>query len=116
LQFHEQIAILKQRVAEIMDKDRPYLDPSLNLKLMADQVGINIHELSLVLNQGFGKNFYTYINELRTNEAVRLLKTGHYARGDMQEVAIRSGFNSRTTFYAAFKKIKGQPPASYIEE
>ncbi|MDQ8006197.1 MAG: helix-turn-helix domain-containing protein [Pedobacter sp.] len=112
---NEQITILKDKVTKIIAKDKIHLDPLLNLKLMADKVGINTHELSLILNRGFGKNFYAYINELRTEEAIKLLKSGQYAHGDMSEIAIKSGFNSRTTFYSSIKKIKGTSPASILK-
>ena len=111
----QQIDILKDRVALIIDQHKPYLDPALNLQTLADKVGINTHELSLVLNQGFGMNFYAYINGLRAEEAIRLLKSGQYGRGDMESISIRAGFNSRTTFYSAIKKLKGEAPTSLLK-
>ncbi|TCD01412.1 AraC family transcriptional regulator [Pedobacter psychroterrae] len=111
-----QIAILKDRVTLLTDQHKPYLDPALNLHTLADKVGINTHELSLVLNQGFGMNFYAYINGLRAEEAIRLLKSGKYGRGEMEAVSIRAGFNSRTTFYAAIKKKKGEKPAGFLKK
>lgn len=111
-----QIELLKQRVASLVEQNKPYLDPALNLKILADQVGINTHELSLVLNQGFGMNFYSYINTLRADEAVKLLTSGNYGRGDMQVIAVRAGFNSRTTFYTTMKKVKKINPASLLNK
>jgi AraC-like DNA-binding protein len=111
----QQIDILKDRVVLIIDQYKPYLDPALNLQTLADKVGINTHELSLVLNQGFGMNFYAYINSLRAEEAIRLLESGLYGRGDMESISIRAGFNSRTTFYSAIKKLKGETPASLLK-
>ncbi|WP_285009647.1 helix-turn-helix domain-containing protein [Pedobacter faecalis] len=101
-----QIDLLKKRVALVVEQEKPYLDPALNLKMLADRIGISTHELSLVLNQGFGMNFYSYVNGLRAEEAERLLNSGSYGRGDMQTIAFSAGFNSRTTFYAAMKKLK----------
>jgi AraC-like DNA-binding protein len=111
----QQINLLKERVASVIEHKKPYLDPSLNLQTLANEVGINTHELSLVLNQGFGMNFYAYINNLRTEEAVKLLASGDYGRGDMEAVAFRSGFNSRTTFYAAIRKLKQVTPTSLLK-
>jgi AraC-like DNA-binding protein len=112
----QQIDILKDRVVLIVDQHKPYLDPTLNLQTLADKVGINTHELSLVLNKGFGMNFYAYINSLRTKEAIRLLESGQYGHGDMEVISIRAGFNSRTTFYAAIKKLKGETPTSLLKQ
>lgn len=111
----QQIALLKEHITAVVDKSKPYLDPALNLQTLATEVGINTHELSLVLNQGFGVNFYAYINRLRTEEAVKLLASGKYGRGDMEAIAYRSGFNSRTTFYAAIKKLKNVTPTSLLK-
>ncbi len=112
----QQIDILKDRVVMIVDQHKPYLDPALNLQTLADKVGINTHELSLVLNKGFGMNFYAYVNGLRTEEAIRLLESGQYGHGDMEAISIRAGFNSRTTFYAAIKKLKGETPTSLLKQ
>ncbi|MFD0750716.1 helix-turn-helix domain-containing protein [Mucilaginibacter calamicampi] len=112
----QQIDLLKDRVALIVDQHKPYLDPALNLQSLADKVGINTHELSLVLNKGFGMNFYAYINSLRTAEAIRLIESGQYGRGDVEAISIRAGFNSRTTFYAAIKKLKGETPSNLLKQ
>jgi len=111
----DQIELFKTKVHRIIESDKPHLDPDLNLKMLADRVGINIHELSLILNQGFGQNFYTFINHLRTKEAMELLESGKFGRGDMREIAMRSGFNSRSTFYSSIKKIKGVTPLTILK-
>jgi len=111
----QQIDILKNRVVSVVDQHKPYLDPMLNLQTLADKTGINTHDLSLVLNQGLGMNFYAYVNGLRAEEAIRLLESGDYGRGDIEAIAIRSGFNSRTTFYSSIKKLKGVTPTSLLK-
>lgn len=112
----QQIDILKDRVVLVIEQHKPYLDPTLNLQTLADKAGINTHELSLVLNQGFGMNFYAYVNGLRAEEAIKLLYSGQYGRGDMEAIAFRSGFNSRTTFYATIKKLKGETPTNLLKQ
>lgn len=112
----QQVEILKDRVVLVIEQQKPYLDPTLNLQTLADKVGINTHELSLVLNQGFRMNFYAYVNGLRAEEAVRLLESGQYSRGDMEAIAFKSGFNSRTTFYSTIKKLKGETPTNLLKQ
>lgn len=111
----QQIDLLKERVVLVVEQKKPYLDTSLNLQTLAQQTGINTHELSLVLNQGFGMNFYAFVNRLRAEEAIRLLHSGEYGRGDMETVAFRAGFNSRTTFYTAIKKLNGETPINLLK-
>lgn len=109
-----QVQLLQNKVHELVVDKGLFLDPLLNLPSLADKVGISTHELSFVLNRGFGKNFYQYINELRVAEAKRLLVHPDFHNKDMAGIAIYAGFNSRTTFYAAFKKITGMTPKAYL--
>lgn len=110
----EQVQLLQNKVHRLVVDKEFFLDPLLNLPSLADKVGISTHELSFVLNQGFGKNFYQYINELRVAEAKRLLVHPDFRNKDIGGIAIYAGFNSRTTFYAAFKKITGMTPKAYL--
>src|SRR5690606_32345766 len=64
----EQVRILQAEVQRLVTEERLYLDPMLNLPLLSERVGIGTHELSFVLNQGFGKNFYQFVNEYRVKE------------------------------------------------
>ncbi len=112
----DQVKILQENVHQAVVREKFYLDPLLNLPLLSEKVGIGTHELSFVLNQGFGKNFYQYINELRIEEAKWLLKTPEFQNKDIASVAIYAGFNSKTTFYTAFKKITGITPKTYLAQ
>lgn len=95
--------------------EKLYLDPSLTLSVLSDKIGISTHELSYVLNNGLGKNFYQFINELRTEEAKSLLVSEETKYLDMLGIATRAGFNSKTTFYTTFKKATGITPKEYIK-
>ncbi len=110
----DQVRILQDNVHQLVIENEMFLDPMLNLPTLAEKVGISSHDLSFVLNQGFGKNFYRYINELRVAEAKRLLVHPDFRNKDIASVAIHAGFNSRTTFYTAFKKITGMTPKDYL--
>ncbi|RQP19734.1 AraC family transcriptional regulator [Parapedobacter defluvii] len=112
----DQVALLQKEVQKAVVDERLYLDPLLNLPALSEKVGLGTHELSFVLNQGFGKNFYQYINELRVEEAKRLLESEAFRDQDMASIAVHAGFNSRTTFYTAFKKIAGMTPKAYLEQ
>ncbi|WP_169719425.1 helix-turn-helix domain-containing protein [Olivibacter sitiensis] len=111
----EQVDELKYTVLRKTVDEKLYLDPSLTLSVLSDKIGISTHELSYVLNNGLGKNFYQFINELRTEEAKLLLLSEDTKHLDMFGVAIRAGFNSKTTFYTTFKKATKLTPKEYIK-
>lgn len=96
---------------EVMRQQQLYLNPNLNLALLAKKVGNLQTTVSQVINDNLGKSFNLYINEFRIQHAKELLVRESHL--NMELVAERSGFNSNSTFFAAFKKITGQTPASF---
>jgi len=95
----------------VMREQQLYLNPNLSLALLAKKVGNLQTTVSQAINEHLGKSFNLYINEFRIQHAQQLL-IGE-SRMNMELVAERSGFNSTSTFFAAFKKITGLTPASY---
>lgn len=96
---------------QAMHDQQLYLNPNLSLALLAKKVGGLQTTVSQVINDNLGKSFNLYINEFRIQHAKNLLINESHL--NMELVAERSGFNSNSTFFAAFKKITGQTPASY---
>lgn len=111
----EQVEELKNIVMRKTMDEKLYLDPGLTLLALSDKTGISTHELSYTLNNGIGKSFYQYINELRTEEAKILLLSADTKHLDILGVAIRAGFTSKTTFYTTFKKVTNLTPKEYIK-
>ncbi|ULT23523.1 helix-turn-helix domain-containing protein [Sphingobacterium sp. E70] len=111
----QQVDTLKEKIVQKTTAEKLYLDPGLTLSSLADHIGINPHDLSYIINNGLEKNFYQFINELRTEEAKRLLLSEEAKQLDMFGVAISAGFNSRTTFYSSFKKATGITPTEYMK-
>ena len=95
----------------VMREQQLYLNPNLSLALLAKKVGHLQTTVSQAINDKLGKSFNLYINEFRIQHAQDVLMSE--SRMNMDLVAERSGFNSTSTFFAAFKKISGQTPASY---
>ncbi|NHZ32787.1 AraC family transcriptional regulator [Massilia sp. CCM 8692] len=94
-----------------ISEQRLYLNPNLSLPLLAKKVGYLQTTVSQAINEKLDKSFNLYINEFRIQYAKQLLTDESHLT--MELVAERSGFNSNSTFFAAFKKIAGQTPASY---
>ena len=56
---------LKESLVNFMTQHEPYFNPKLSLPELAVQLSTNTHELSRVINQGFGKNFNDFVNSYR---------------------------------------------------
>ena len=103
-------ALLKQ-VNDLMAGHKPFIHQGLKLDELAAQVNISKHTLSRVLNEEYKHGFSHYIKEYRVKEAKRLIAT----RTDLslEGIGYESGFNSKSAFFEAFKKIVHCTPAEY---
>lgn len=104
---------LKQRVEHYMQTEKPFLNPDFSLQDFSDGLGLPSKELSRVLNQGFGINFFAFVNQHRVNEVVTRLKDSENDKLTLLGIAYDCGFNSKTTFNTSFKKQTGQTPSEF---
>jgi AraC-like DNA-binding protein len=98
-------------LSEYMSIEKPYIDPELSLQKLA--IGLNLPEkqLSQLINKHIGKHFFDYVNEYRINDAKTLLK--EQTELTVLEILYQIGFNSKSSFYTAFKKETLQTPLAY---
>ncbi|GAB3121730.1 helix-turn-helix domain-containing protein [Novispirillum itersonii] len=94
-----------------MTRDTPYLDPLLTLPRLALKTGTTANTLSAVLNQHLGVNFFDFVNGYRVDDAARLLLA--CPDRTVLDIAMEVGFNSKSTFNAAFKKHTGTTPSAW---
>ncbi|WP_417861521.1 helix-turn-helix domain-containing protein [Winogradskyella sediminis] len=97
----------------LMTEEKPYLDFELTLQKLAIQVDIPERELSLLINHHLNKHFFDFINEYRINDAKILLKDPTKKELTVLEILYEVGFNSKSSFYTAFKKATNQTPTEY---
>jgi len=102
-----------QRVRAFMQSEKPYLDPELSIGALADQIELNVHHLSQVINSSDGRNFFDFVNGYRI-EQVKIEFANPVNTGKtVLEIAMNSGFNSKATFNRIFKKSTGATPSAY---
>jgi AraC-like DNA-binding protein len=105
-----------QQLQLLLNEQRPFLDPHLDLPALARQLGLRPQELSQVINSRSGGSFYDLINKHRVEEAKLLLCDSETRRRKMLDIALSVGFSSQSTFYHQFKKLTGVTPTSYREQ
>jgi AraC-like DNA-binding protein len=106
----------RQRIGQHMAQAKPYLNPTLTLTNLADQLGIHANHLSQVLNEGFGENFYRFVNRHRIDESKRLLLDPAFAHYSISGIAEEAGFNAKSTFNKAFREMTGQSPSDFVKQ
>jgi AraC-like DNA-binding protein len=103
-------AKLADRLEATMRKDTLYLDPSLSLQKLSGHVGALPNQVSQTLNQEIGTSFFDYVARWRIEASKPLIMAGD---ASVLSVALEVGFNSRSTFYKAFKRETGMTPKDY---
>jgi len=88
--------------------------PRLSLHDIALHTGLNIRDISAAINKGSGVNFCEYINRLRVTEVKKYLSTHGTKKYSLLEIATNSGFNSKSSFNAAFKNEVGLTPTQFL--
>jgi AraC-like DNA-binding protein len=112
----EQLNQLKTRLLQLMDTERLYLENELSLPQLAGEMAVSVHDISYLLNEGFGKNFFQFVNAYRVEEARRLMLSEKHRHLNILGIAYSAGFNSKTTFNAAFKKEMGMSPSQFLQQ
>jgi AraC-like DNA-binding protein len=100
------------KLTSYMEANKPYLDPSITLKELASRTGISARYLSQIINEYANKNFFDYIAWYRIEES-KIKLADPESNKTILEVLYSAGFNSKSSFNAAFKKFTGTTPSDY---
>ncbi len=102
---------LLAKVDQIMANEKPFRSQGLKLDDLAVKSGMSKHLLSKVLNEVYLDGFSHYVKEYRVNEAKSLI----VERKDLslEGIGYEAGFNSKSAFFDAFKKVANCTPAEY---
>lgn len=92
-----------------------YLNNNITLTALARELGMNRSYLSAYINKNHNSNFCNYINNMRLEKAEEILRTDN-PNINLEDVAIRSGFNSYSTFRRAFVKKHSVSPSVFRKE
>ncbi len=103
---------IKEKVLAYFQKEKPYLNPDLNMTLLSETLKIPKHHLTEVLNNKMGKNFFQFVNEYRV-DAVKKLLSNPKNRYSIEAIGYECGFNSKSTFFSVFKNMTQQTPMEY---
>jgi len=101
------------RLTRLMEKEKVYLEPDLNLKKLSERIHIHYNHLSQIINERIGKSFNDYINYYRIEEAKKRLSNPAEDHKTVLEIAYDTGFYSKSVFNTAFKKFTGMTPSDF---
>lgn len=102
---------------EKFENSQKFTNPKLNISTLAVQLKTNTTYLSEVINAYKGKNFNTYINELRIRYICeKIYSHPEYLNYKISYLAEKSGFASHSAFATVFKSVTGISPSVFLRE
>ncbi|BDS10148.1 helix-turn-helix domain-containing protein [Aureispira anguillae] len=111
----ERINLINGKLIQLMKNKKPFLIPNISLRGLSELLGESGNHVSQVINDKHAMNFFDFINTHRIEEMVRLMKIPTNRNLTLLALAHEAGFNSKTTFNTAFKKLKQQTPTAYFK-
>ncbi len=108
--------VQKDKIIRDLEKymeTKPYYYSRLTIDDVALALNINSKYLSQVINEIYKRNFYSYINNYRINDSKQMLVSGEFGNYSMEGIAKTVGFNSKSSFYTAFKNNTGMTPLEF---
>lgn len=99
-----------------MQSQKSFLNPTLNIDTLAEEVGVAAQDISLALNHHLGCHFFDFINGYRIKAACEMLASPDCSEKTVMDILLESGFNSKSSFNTAFKKQMQITPSEYRQQ
>ncbi len=109
----KEIGLIKSQIISKMEGEQIFTEIGMTLNQFANRINISPKLVSLVINREFDKNFNEFLNQYRIAYAITQIEEGYLDDYTLEALGETSGFNSRTTFFNAFKKERGCSPSEY---
>jgi YesN/AraC family two-component response regulator len=108
----EKNVILTHIVAQ-MENEKYFVKSTASLSGLAKSINESPHHVSQVINEKLNQSFFELLATHRVHEAKTILKTPLGKKLTIEEVAEQVGYNSKSAFNTAFKKITSQTPSTF---
>jgi AraC-like DNA-binding protein len=104
------------RIKNYMEREEPYLEPSLSIYDLSQQLSLPLKELSVLINHNLNQHFFDFVNEYRIKKAMEILADPSKSDLTILEILYEVGFNSKSSFNTAFKKYTALTPTQYRKQ
>ncbi|WP_024769411.1 helix-turn-helix domain-containing protein [Aquimarina macrocephali] len=102
-----------QQLKTYMIDQKPYLNPTLTIQNLADDLQLPVREVSILINHHLDQHFFDFVNEYRIQHAMDILKDPTKKQVTVLEILYEVGFNSKSSFNTSFKKYANVTPTQY---
>lgn len=106
--------MLYERIEQVVDEESLYLNPDLDIKMLAQAVNSSRSQVSACINSHTGKPFRQWISEYRISLFVKMLKENPDTSIDI--LVMRCGYKEQSTFRRQFKAAYGMTAGEYRKQ
>jgi AraC-like DNA-binding protein len=104
-----------ERILAYLETEKSYVQVSFSLHDLSLALNIPHVRVTTCFNKELNTSFPSYRNKLRMAHAISLLREGAHLTTSIEGIAERSGFKSKSIFYAAFKEEYGVTPTDWMK-
>jgi len=104
-----------ERILAYLETKKPYVQLHFSLHDLSQALNIPHSRVTTCFNKELNTSFPSYRNKLRVAHAISLLREGAHLSTSIEGIAERSGFKSKSIFYAAFKEEYGMTPTDWMK-
>lgn len=115
MEKEQRMMVIRQKLFEQLIESKLYLNVDLTLQKLSEVIEIDKKELSEYFKESNSISFRQYINRLRVEYAVGLIKEKN-KDVTVEELTSFCGFNTRLSFYRAFVQVYGFPPSALLSK
>ena len=105
-----------ERIIAYLETEKPYLQVSFTLHDLSQALNIPHVRVTACFKKELNSSFPSYRNKLRVAHSISLLREGAHLSTSIEGIAHRSGFKSKSIFFAVFKEEHGVTPKDWIKE
>ncbi len=103
-------------IKTLIQTEKLFKNPHLSLSFLSEKLQLNESYISQLFSENSLENFSEFTNKLRVKDVKKSLKDNSFSCYTIVAIGLEAGFNSKSAFYAAFKKEVGTTPTMYRKQ
>jgi len=105
---------LSETILNYFDKEKPFLEQNFNLTELASALKVPQHHISYCFSDFIEMSFTKLRATKRVDYAKELMLQTNTKEISLDQIAERSGFSSRSSFFSSFKDFTGMTPSEFL--
>jgi AraC-like DNA-binding protein len=113
--YEDPLVELSERILDYFEKEKPYLKSNFSIAQIALKMEVPQSHVSYCINSIYKTKFSKMKTKLRVEQTKFFLQESVHSKITIDGIAQLAGFNSRSSFYIAFKEETGITPSDYLK-